>query len=54
MSQRRDELLQIRQNHFALVERLRKTGDYDASAPAIRAIAENFLQFIEHMLERTK
>jgi hypothetical protein len=54
MSRKRDELIEIRKEHFELVARLKRVGDYGAGAADTRQMAETVLKLIEHMLERTK
>jgi hypothetical protein len=54
MSQKRDELVQIRQDQFTLVNEQRKLGDFDAGASFARRQSEIILKIVEHILERTR
>jgi hypothetical protein len=54
MSRKRDELIEIRKEHFELLAKLRQVGDYGAGAADTRQMAETMLKLIEHLLERTK
>jgi hypothetical protein len=50
----REEMAMLRKTMFAMVERLRKVGDYGAGAADIRLTAEVVLKLIDHWLERMK
>ena len=50
----RDELQSLRDEVFALVEHLRKLGDFDANARSVRLTAEACLQLTQHLLDRLK
>lgn len=50
----RDELLQLRKDTLARVERMRKEGDYSAGAFDSRANTEALLYLIDLWLERMK
>lgn len=54
MSDRRDELVELRKVHFARLERMRALGDYDAGAPDSRENAETLLKLLDHLIERTR
>jgi hypothetical protein len=54
VSQRRDELIQLRKEHFARLERMRQLGDYDAGAADSRWNAEVILTILDDMLERAR
>ena len=50
----KDELLELRKQTLARVERLRRLGDHSAEAPDIRANAETILALIEDRLQRMR
>jgi hypothetical protein len=54
LSQRRDELLDIRKQFYPRVEHMRKLGDYGAGAVDIRDTAEALLRVIDLLLERMR
>jgi len=54
MSDRRDELVKLRNALFNIVEQQRKLGDYGAGAAFAREHAEINLKLIDLLLERTK
>jgi hypothetical protein len=54
MSDRREDLIDIRKQLFPRLERMRHIGDYGAGAPDIRETAEVLLRIIDHLLERTR
>lgn len=50
----RDEVLQLRNQLQALIDQLRRLGDYDASARSIRETAEAVLKLTQHLLDRMR
>jgi hypothetical protein len=54
MGDRRDELVEIRKEHFERLERMRRLGDYAAGAADIRGNAETLLRLLDHLIERTR
>jgi hypothetical protein len=54
MSDRRDDLIDIRKQLFPRLERMRHLGDYGAGAADNRENAEILLRLIDHFLERTR
>lgn len=48
------QLLELRKETFARVEKLRRLGDHSAEAPDIRANTEAILVLIEDTLERKR
>lgn len=54
MSKFRDDMVALRQEQFALVEELRKLGDFDAGASFARRHAETYLKELDLRLERIK
>jgi hypothetical protein len=54
MSDRRDELVQLRNKQFKLVEEQRRLGDYGAGAAHARDHAETTLRLLDLLLEKTR
>ncbi len=50
----REEIIALRKDLHARVERLRRTGDYGAGASDIRENAETLLKITDHLLERMR
>lgn len=50
----RDELVALRKDNVAHVEKLRRLGDHSAEAPDIRANSETLLQILDHLLEHMR
>lgn len=50
----RDEIVELRKETVARVERMRRIGDYSAGASDIRENGEVLLKLIDHLLGRVK
>lgn len=50
----KEEMLDLRKETVARVERMRHVGDYGAGAADIRNNAEAQLKLIDHLLERMR
>jgi len=50
----RDELVKLRDDLQARVERQRQLGDYDTNAAAIRASLEASLALAQHLIDRMR
>lgn len=50
----REELVVLRKETIARVERMRRTGDFAAGASDIRENGELLLKLIDHLLERMR
>jgi hypothetical protein len=51
---KREEMVELRNETFKDVERMRQIGDYGAGAADIRNTAERQLELIDHLLERMR
>ena len=51
---KRDEVVALRKELLARLERMRHVGDYGAGAEDIRETAEAVLKLVDHLLERMR
>ncbi len=51
---KRDEIVALRKELLARLERMRHIGDYGAGSADIRDNAEAVLKLVEHLLERMR
>lgn len=51
---KRDEVVELRKNLVARLDRMRHVGDYGAGAADIRDNAEAVLKLVDHLLERMR